>query len=321
MTPGHRLAAGLAVAAGVLVAIAARAWSQSSHRPVPPGPWISGQTGAVGREALDRSFVHPERVTIEGYEGDAMEPFMSRDGSLLLFNDRNEAPNDTKLHWAERVDDVTFRYRGPVEGVNTPAIEGTPSLDRDGNLYFVSTRSYAQTLSTVYRGRWNAGAVSDVALVPGTSRLVPGWVAFDVEVSADGQTLVLSDGFFDGGAVPRRAALTLARRAGAGFERLADQSSLANLDWAGLTYAAGLSASGRELFFTRVAPGLFAEPSIWVAARAAIDVPFDSPRRLAAVTGFVEAPTLSPDGLSLYYHRRDGDRFVLERVTRQAPGP
>lgn len=313
------LAAGGVALAAVLLAAGAR--SQLSHRPVPPGPWTAGQTGAAPREALDTSFSRPERVSIAGYAGDAMEPFVSRDGSVLLFNDRNEPPNDTKLHWAERVDDVTYRYRGLVEGVNTPAIEGTPSLDRDGNLYFVSTRSYGDTLSTIYRGRWNAGAVSDVALVPGTSRLVPGWVGFDVEVSADGETLVLSDGLYDAGGGPRSASLILARRAGAGFERLADQSALANLAWDGLTYAAGLSASGRELFFTRMAPALFAQPSIWVATRPAADAPFGPPRRIAAVTGFVEAPTLSPDGLSLYYHRRDGDRFVLERVTRPAPGP
>ena len=316
------LAAWLTVIAGAVAAVTSRAWSQSSpHRPLPAGPWTSGQPGVVRHERIDSTFSRPEPVVIEGYDGVTMEPFVSRDGKLLLFNDRNEAPNDTKLHWSERIDDVTFRYRGPVEGVNTPAIEGTPSLDRDGNLYFVSTRSYTQTLSTVYRGHWDAGVVTDAALVPGTSRLVPGWVTFDVEVSADGETLVLSEGLYDGGTVPRRAGLILARRTGTGFERLADQSALANLEWDGLTYAAGLSASGRELFFTRLAPGPLPETSIWVAARASIDSPFDPPRRIAAAAGFVEAPSLSPDGLSLYYHRCDRGRCALERVTRAAPGP
>jgi hypothetical protein len=270
---------------------------------------------------VDRTFADPRRVTIEGYEGDAMEPFVTRDGALLLFNDLNAPPNDTKLHWAERLDDATFRHRGIVAGVNTPAIEGTPSLDSAGRLYFVSTRSYAQTLTTVFRGAFAAGAVSGVALVPGTSRLVPGWVAFDVEVSADGETLVVSDGLYDGGAVPREAHLVLARRAGEGFERPADQSVLANLGADDLTYAAGLSASGLEIFFTRLAPDLSEDPSIWFASRSADDAPFDGPRRIAAAAGFVEAPTLAPDGLSLYYHRRVGTRFVLERVTRTVPGP
>jgi hypothetical protein len=133
---------------------------------------------------------------------------------------------------------------------------------------------------------------------------VPGWVAFDVEVSADGETLVVSDGLYDGGAVPREAHLVLARRAGEGFERPADQSVLANLGADDLTYAAGLSASGLEIFFTRLAPDLSEDPSIWFASRSADD-----------------APTLALDGLSLYYHRRVGTRFVLERVTRTVPGP
>ena len=43
---------------------------------------------------------------------------------------------------------------------------------------------------------------------------------------------------------------------------------------------------------------------------------FGPPERLAAVTGFVEAPSLSCDGTSLYYHRRDGADYSIYRVTR-----
>jgi hypothetical protein len=49
---------------------------------------------------------------------------------------------------------LTFRYRGPIDGVNTAALEGVPSLDREGNLYFISPRNYQDTLSTVYRARF-----------------------------------------------------------------------------------------------------------------------------------------------------------------------
>ena len=31
-------------------------------------------------------FTHPQRVTIRGYNGDAMEPFLTRDGRYLFFN-------------------------------------------------------------------------------------------------------------------------------------------------------------------------------------------------------------------------------------------
>src|SRR5690349_21866005 len=116
-----------------------------------------------------RAFGAPQRVAIRGYGGDAMEPFITRDGRYLLFNNRNDPRVDTNLHYAERVDDVTFDYRGELKGANSPALDGVASVDRDGNLFFISTRSYGQTLSTVYRGRFNGGAVSGVELVQGVS--------------------------------------------------------------------------------------------------------------------------------------------------------
>src|SRR5277367_2710139 len=93
------------------------------------------------------AFKTPEDVTIKGYAGEAMEPFLTRDGRLLLFNNRNDASENTNLHWAEKIDDLTFSYKGEIPGVNTPALEAVPSMDRDRMLYFVSTRSYPQSLS------------------------------------------------------------------------------------------------------------------------------------------------------------------------------
>ena len=40
------------------------------------------------------------------------------------------------------------------------------------------------------------------------------------------------------------------------------------------------------------------------------------PERVAAITGFAEAAILSPDERSLYYHKKEGTRFVLYRVVR-----
>jgi hypothetical protein len=40
-------------------------------------------------------------------------------------------------------------------------------------------------------------------------------------------------------------------------------------------------------------------------------------RKIEAIDGFAEGPTLSPDGKALYYHKREGKRFVLYRVTRR----
>lgn len=264
------------------------------------------------------AFHAPEDVAITGYAGDAMEPFLTRDGRYLLFNNRNEPPENTNLHWAERVNDLTFKYLGEIPGVNTPALEGVPSMDRDGNLYFVSTRSYQQSWSTIYRAKFEKGVVSAPELVEGVSRRIPGWVNFDAEISADGKTLYFVDGYFGSGNQPRSATLVAAVQSGNGFRRLPEGDRLfanVNGDW--LQYAPDVSADELELFFTRVQRiEVSGEPAIYRSARKGVADPFSAPQRISAIQGFAEASTLSPDGRSLYYHAGVNGRFRLRRVTR-----
>jgi Tol biopolymer transport system component len=262
-------------------------------------------------------YAAPQRVAIRGYTGDAMEPFITRDGRFLLFNNRNEGPVNTNLYYAERVDDVTFDYKGEIAGVNTAALEGVPTLDRNRNFYFVSDRSYARTFSTLYRGHFVDGQVSNVELVPGVSRETPGWVNFDVEVSADGDTLYFVDSEFrDGG--PVSAMLVVADRQGAGFVRRADSAELMrNVNAQGLVYAPSIATDGLTLFFTAARKGSAAGVAIYMATRTSLQAPFGPPLRLQALDGFVEGPSISSDGLSLYFHRRDGDHFSIYRATRQ----
>ena len=265
-----------------------------------------------------RAFGQPQLVAIRGYQGDAMEPFITKDGRYLLFNNRNDPKIDTKLLFAERVDDLTFDYRGELEGANTSALEGVPSVDRHGNLFFVSTRSYAETLSTIYRGRFGQGRVSGIELVAGISLRQRGMVTFDAEVSADGSTLFVADGRFAGGHVPETADIDIAVRDGAGFRRLPGaRDLLRNVNTAALEYAPAVSGDLLELFFTRL-EGSARSPrtAILRAVRPDAGAPFGAPQRLASITGFVEAPALSGDGRSLYYHRLDGGRFVILRVAR-----
>ena len=107
--------------------------------------------GTVARPPAEyRAFGAPQRVTIRSYNGDAMEPFITKDGQYLLFNNRNDPSTNTNLHFAVRVDGLTFQYRGEIKGVNTPVLEGVPSLDRKGNLFFVSVRSYINTNGLEY---------------------------------------------------------------------------------------------------------------------------------------------------------------------------
>jgi len=75
--------------------------------------------------------------------------------------------------------------------------------------------------------------------------------------------------------------------------------------------------NGLELFFTRLEPDK-SPPRIRIfrATRPGIDLAFGAPEPIEAIRGFVEAPTLSPDERTLYYHKRQGDRFILECVSR-----
>lgn len=260
-------------------------------------------------------FTDPQPVAIHGYSGDAMEPFLTPDGRYLLFNDSNAPGRDTNLHVARRIDGLNFAYRGVLAGANSPALDAVASVDRKGRLIFVSTRSYGTTLSTLYEGRFGGGRVTRVKLVAGVSRHQPGWVNFDAELSADGGTLYFVDGRFGPSPVPEQADLVVARKKGGRFTRLEDSADLlAEVNTAALEYAPCTSADQLELFFTRLVPG--AEPRILRATRPTAGSPFGPPEPVAAAEGFVEAPTLSSDGTTLYYHRFDDGTFKLYRVTR-----
>ncbi|GAB5535544.1 MAG: hypothetical protein Rubg2KO_17930 [Rubricoccaceae bacterium] len=280
--------------------------------------------GSTGLEATPdddappyEAFSSPERVEIHGYPGDAMEPFLSRDGRYLFFNNRNDPSINTDLHVAELVTPLTFEYLGPLAQVNTASLEGVPTMDRFGTFYFVSPRSYEETLSTLYQGHFADGAISDIQLVPGVSRETPGIVNFDIEVSPDGGTLYFVDARF-GALGPETADLVMASRRGNRFERIAESDEiLRHVNTRALEYAAAISADGLELFFNRVeSVREGASPKIYRAVRRSLDAPFDAPQRVAAMEGFVEGATFSPDGHAVYYHKREDGRFVLYRVAR-----
>jgi hypothetical protein len=261
-------------------------------------------------------FANPERVTIVGWSDDAMEPFISRDGRYLFFNNSNDPSVDTNLHYAERIDDLTFQYRGEIGGVNTTALDAVASEDDVGTFYLISNRSYATTQSTIYRGAFTNGSVSGVALVPGVPALATGRVIFDVVVTADGATLAFAEGLFDAAGGPHSADIILASGSASGaFARAPNSAAtMQAVNAAGGTqYAPVFSASKLEIFFTRIVSGV---PAIFGASRASSDAPFEAPRAIAAISGFAEAPTLSVDEKSLYYHFRDGARFAIYRVTR-----
>ncbi len=282
-------------------------------------------SSAVAHASAWGAFGDPLPVTIEGYTGSAEEPFITPDGAYLLFNSSEAMPNFA-LQFATRVNAQTFEYQGEIQGENVNVAEflsGTPTLDEEGNLYFISNRSYSQTLSTVYTGDFAHGTVTGVHLVPGVSGEVPGTVDFDVDVSPDGSMLYVSVGQFGAGGGPTSSNIVIFDRVGTGFVRDPKSAKiLQTVNQAGtLDYAADPSSDGLELFFTVASPALGRPPAIYRATRSSTSKPFASVERIAAITGFAEAPSISADGTTLYYHELVGSEFQIETVTRTPAAP
>ncbi|MFZ0678535.1 MAG: hypothetical protein WAN07_12615 [Candidatus Binatus sp.] len=266
-------------------------------------------------------FTNPQPVTIEGYSQDAMEPFISLDGNYLFFNNSNSLPQ-TNLYYATAVDEtgLTFQFQGEIGGANAPGLNAVASMDVNDIFYFVSTRSYSQTFSTIYSGTFSSGSLSNVALVPGISKDKLGDVNFDQCISPDGSTLYFVDGVFNGGSVPQKASIAVAKRRGDQFVRLKNSAEIMRkINTHDLNYAPDISKSGLEFFWTRidiVNSQPKPPPVIYTATRSSVGKPFGKPQKIAAITGFAEAPALSPDEKSLYYHLQVNGTFVIYRVTR-----
>jgi hypothetical protein len=72
-----------------------------------------------------------------------------------------------------------------------------------------------------------------------------------------------------------------------------------------------------ELFFTRLSGVLlWRKLTIEQATRKSLDDPFGPSHTIGAISGFVEAPSLSSDGKALYYHGKVNGTFRIYRVTR-----
>jgi hypothetical protein len=67
----------------------------------------------AAKEPESDLYVRPEPASIEGYDGSAMEPFISPDGQYLFFNNENDPRVNTNLHFAERTGKHAFRRREP----------------------------------------------------------------------------------------------------------------------------------------------------------------------------------------------------------------
>ena len=256
-------------------------------------------------------------VTIEGLTFDAMEPFLSPDGTYLFFNNINDGV-DTKLFYATRVNDSTFTLVGELEGTGQTVefhLDAVPDMDANGNFYWTSTRDYPAELDNLFHGVFNAGNVTGIARVRGDFNLnTPGWLIMDHGISLDGQFLYFNNARFDDQNCtgPCETRLGVAEKVNATtFTTLPNSSSiLANInDAAYVYYAPCISSDNLELYYTRYAKGPITPSTrleICVAVRNDVEDPFSQPQVLFSetISDLIEAPTLTVDKQIIYYHRK-----------------
>lgn len=263
-------------------------------------------------------YVDPQLVEIVGYDGTAMEPFLSVDGRTLFFNDSNAHGVDTNLHFAERAGPLSFRYRGELPGANSKDLDGVPTMDAAGRFYFTTVREYVRTLTSIYVGEFDGKALVGVRPVPGEiSPRRLGVINMDVGASPDGGTLYISRAMFLPGLPfpPFSSDLLVARLKGGSWSLESDSAeTMKNVNTRALEYAPAISPDGLELYFTRadVPRGM----RVMVATRTATGLTFGEPRTLRALTGFVEAPAVSMDLKELFFHKKMGEKFVICRARR-----
>ncbi len=265
-------------------------------------------------------FKNPVKVSVSGYDGALMEPFITRDGKYLFFNNNNAPPEKTDLFYAERIDDARFKFMGEVKGANNapPALDGAPTMSAANDFYYTSSVHYGKTYEMIYTGRFENGKVTGVRPVKGTfSRNKPGWVLMDVEVSPDNSMVYTSDAYFRSGTIPTTSRLGIAYKNDKGEFVVPDNAEeiLKRTRSKDLEYAPSITNDGLELFFTRLSAKNFTT-QILRAKRQSINEPFGEPDVLSAVTGFVEGPAITGDGKKLYYHKKEGDSYSIYMVSR-----
>jgi len=289
--------------------------------------------------AAATAFANPQPVTIDnlpkGYGGTPIsteEPFVSRDGRFLFFNS-GDKENHKDLHFAEW-QNGHWRYRGEMgPKVNSAdEVEGNPTMDAANNFFYIdSAASNMARHAHFYPWTGKLGAHREVKGLP--DRVVKVFKRFQgnmgVEVSADGDTLYFSRATwqmhgFTLGPFEDSDILFCTRQ---GDDYIYDESEakrvMQHINTPDMEYAASISADGLELFFTRLPLADLRKgkvhSQILRATRSNRLEAFGRPQVIDAIGSedFVEGPSISPNGMELYYHKRVGEKFRLYKVSRQ----
>jgi len=265
-------------------------------------------------------------VTIIDLSFDAMEPFISPDGSYLLFNNKNDGIN-TKLFYTTRVNDSTFTYVGELTGANQstpPHLDAVPDLDANDNFYWTSTRNYPAELNNLFHGTFNSGNISTIERVQGDfNKNTPGWLVMDHGISLDGQFLYYNNARLDNANCigPCETHIGIAQKVNASTFNMLPNSGdiLENINDSNyIYYAPCISSDNLELYYTRYLKGDITANTVFeicVAVRNSTEAYFSAPKVLFSETiaNLIEAPALTVDKSIIYYHKKtiDSHKIVM----------
>ena len=263
------------------------------------------------------SFSLEKQVIINGLTFDAMEPFISPDGNYLFFNNLNDGIN-TKLFYANKVNDTTFNFVGQLIGANQtapPHLDAVADLDSLNNFYWTSTRGYPAEFDNLFHGKLNAGNVMDIGRVRGDFYInTPGWLIMDHGISYDGQLLYFNNARFDGSncAGPCETHIGVAQKVNdSTFNKLSNSDEiLQNVNDANyIYYAPCITKDNLELYYTRYLKGTITSSTLFeicVVVRNTSSDTFSVPHVLFSdvIANIIEAPTLTTDKQIMYYHKK-----------------
>lgn len=291
---------------------------------------ISKKNKNIVPEVIDDisdEFVNEEKVNIVGYEGNAMEPYISRDEKYLFFNDnKDNNGHDKDIFYAEKINDTVFQFKGEVKGVNSEFVDGNPSMDKNNNFYFISTRDLKGGNSgTIYKGIFDNGIVKDVEKIQGSINIKKiAWINMGVEISEDGNIMYTSNAHFNiFSSAPSDGDIHLAIRDGKDFNIPVNEHDILkniNTEYA-IEYAGEVSNDGLDMFYSQLILSKPPQFKMYHAKRENKQDPFGRPKLIIIPfeekNDFVEAPTISSDKNRVYYHKLDDGKFSIFMISRK----
>jgi hypothetical protein len=206
-------------------------------------------------------------------------------------------------------------------------------MDINNKFYFINTIEYLDTTSpnyllSIFRADYSNGTLMNIESLPNLKNDRPpgqepviGELNFDAEINSDGDLLYFVAGIFSGKPLPDEADIGVAINVNGVITVKVDSSDeFAFVNTDALEYAPSISIDGLELFFTRAIGSIHTglDFGIYVASRSSVSEPWDHVKRLESITGDVtEAPSISFDGMLLYYHQKISNVYRVHVVERE----